>query len=60
MSKKPILYTYPLSPPARAVLLTGAVLGIEFEEKVVDLFKAEHKTPEFVKVIIITKHFRFN
>lgn len=38
------------SPPARAVLLTGAALGIEFELKHVDLLGLEHKKPEFVKV----------
>lgn len=39
-----------LSPPARAVMLTGAELGIEFELKPVDLMALEHKKPEFVKV----------
>lgn len=50
MSNKPILYMHTLSPPSRAVLLTGAALGIEFECKVIDLLGFEHKTPEFVKV----------
>lgn len=50
MSKKLILYMHPLSPPSRAVLLTGAELGIEFECKVVDLLNFEHKKPEFLKV----------
>ncbi|XP_055301829.1 glutathione S-transferase 1-like isoform X2 [Sitodiplosis mosellana] len=50
MSKKPILYMHILSPPVRAVLLTGAALGIEFELKPVDLLGMEHKKPEFVKL----------
>lgn len=41
---------HPLSPPARAVLLLGAELGIEFEEVVVDLLNLEHRKSEFVKV----------
>lgn len=43
---------HPLSPPARAVLMAGAELGIEFECKLVDLLNAEHKTDEFIKVIV--------
>lgn len=46
----PKLYTTDLSPPARSVLLTGAALGIHFEEIHVDLFKKEHRNPDFVKV----------
>lgn len=53
MSKKPILYMHPVSPPSRAVLLTGAELGIEFELKVIDLLAFEHKKPDFVQVISI-------
>lgn len=50
MSKKPILYMHALSPPARAVMLTAAALGIDLELKPVDLLSAEHKKPEFIKV----------
>lgn len=50
MSNKPILYMHPLSPPARAVLLVGAELNIEFEEIFVDLLNGGHKKAEFVKV----------
>lgn len=50
MSKKPILYMHPVSPPSRAVLMTAAALGIELEQKSVDLLSFEHKKPEFLKV----------
>ena len=48
---------HPLSPPARAVLLVGAELGIEFDEVLVDLLTLEHKKSEFIKVDIILPHF---
>lgn len=51
MSKKPILYMHPVSPPSRAVLMTAAALGIELEQKSVDLLSFEHMKPEFIKVI---------
>lgn len=47
----PKLYTTDLSPPARSVLLTGAALGLEFEEIHLDLFKKEHRDPNFIKVV---------
>lgn len=50
MSKKPVLYMTPISPPVRAVLMTAAELGVELEEKKIDLLNGEHKSPEFVKV----------
>lgn len=50
MYKKPILYMHPMSPPSRAVLMTGAELGIEFEQKIIDLLGFEHKKSEFIKV----------
>lgn len=50
MSEKPILYMTPLSPPCRAVFLTGAALGIDFELKQVDFSNGEHKSPEYLKV----------
>lgn len=50
MSKKPILYMSTISPPSRAVLMTGAELGIDFELKSVDLLNFEHKTSEYIKV----------
>lgn len=49
MSKIVLYYTL-LSPPSRAVLLTGKALGIEFDLKNVDLLKGEHLSEEFKKV----------
>ncbi|HYQ27545.1 MAG TPA: glutathione S-transferase family protein [Polyangiaceae bacterium] len=42
------LYYNPLSPNARRVRLTAAVLGIELEEKLLDFSKGEHKNPEYL------------
>ncbi len=42
------LYHNPISPNARRVLLTAAHLGIPLEEKVLNVAKGEHKTPEFL------------
>ncbi|XP_055310315.1 glutathione S-transferase 1-1-like [Sitodiplosis mosellana] len=50
MSEKPILYMNILSPPCRAVLMTGAELGIEFDLKVIDLLGFENKNDDFVKM----------
>ncbi|XP_055307097.1 glutathione S-transferase 1-like [Sitodiplosis mosellana] len=50
MSNKPILYMHTFSPPSRAVLMTGAALGIEFECKVVNLLEFAHLEPKFVKL----------
>ncbi|XP_055301684.1 glutathione S-transferase 1-like [Sitodiplosis mosellana] len=50
MSEKPILYMVPPSPPCRAVFLTGAALGIDFELKTVDFANAEHKSEEYLKM----------
>lgn len=51
MANKLILYMHPFSSPSRAVLLTGAALGIKFECRVINLFEAEHKKPEYIKVL---------
>lgn len=48
---KIVFYYTLLSPPSRAVLLTGKALGIEFDLKNVDLIKGEHLSDEFKKVI---------
>lgn len=48
MTKK--LYYLRLSPPARAVALTAAALGIELELIEVNLLAGEHYKPEFLKV----------
>jgi glutathione S-transferase len=42
------LYLNPLSPNVRRVRLTAAVLGLEFEEKLLDFAKGEHKNPEYL------------
>ena len=42
------LYMNPLSPNARRVRLTAAVLGLALEEKKLDLAKGEHKRPEYL------------
>ncbi|CAK8678248.1 glutathione S-transferase 1-like [Clavelina lepadiformis] len=42
------LYTLNLSPPCRAVIMTLKALGLEFEEKAVDVTKGEQLTPEYL------------
>lgn len=59
MSEKPILYIMTLSPPCRAVMLTGAALGIEFDLKHVDMLGLEHKSPEYLKVNSVYFPFQF-
>ncbi|XP_065073873.1 glutathione S-transferase 1-like [Ochlerotatus camptorhynchus] len=46
----PILYTIHMSPPCRAVELCAKALGIELEQKVVNLLAGEHLKPEFLKM----------
>ncbi|RZB45757.1 GST N 3 domain containing protein [Asbolus verrucosus] len=46
----PILYLSSLSPPSRAVLITGQALNLELELRNVDLSKGEHRTPEYIKL----------
>lgn len=41
---------YPASPPARAVLLAAAYLGIALEQKQVDIAKGEQFQVDFLKV----------
>lgn len=45
------LYVMDYSPPARAVLTTAQVLGLEVNKKSLNLLKQEHKEPEYLKVI---------
>ncbi|XP_037045750.1 glutathione S-transferase 1-like [Bradysia coprophila] len=47
---KIVFYYTLLSPPSRAVLLTGKALGIEFDLRNVDLIKGEHLSEEFKKL----------
>ncbi|CAH0546305.1 unnamed protein product [Brassicogethes aeneus] len=42
-----ILYYIPLSPPARAVLMTAEILGIDIEKREVDLSSGEHLSEEY-------------
>jgi glutathione S-transferase len=44
------LYMNALSPNVRRVRLTAAVLGIQLEEKTLDLRKGEQKSPEYLAV----------
>lgn len=44
------LYYNELSPPSRAVLLTGKAVGVTFDLLEVDLQNKEHLTPEFLQV----------
>lgn len=46
----PVLYYLPESGPCRTVMLTARVLGITLNSKLLDLFKSEHLTPEYLKV----------
>lgn len=50
MPKKLILYMNPLSQPSRSVLMVGAELGIEFDERIIDIHKSENMTPEYLQV----------
>lgn len=45
-----ILYHHDISPPSRAALMVIRNLGLEVEIRVVDLFKMEHHSEEFLKV----------
>lgn len=44
------LYMTPLSPNAQRVRLTAAVLGLQLEEKLVDLARGEHKSPAYLAI----------
>jgi glutathione S-transferase len=44
------LYMNSMSPNVRRVRLTAAVLGLQLEEKNLDLSKGEQKTPEFLAI----------
>lgn len=47
---RPILYTLHLSPPCRAVELTAKALGLDLEQRVVNLLTGDHLKPDFVKM----------
>lgn len=44
------LYYHPISQPARAVLSVLAIGKIQFEGKVLDIFKGEARTPEYLEL----------
>ncbi len=44
------LYTHPLSPACRKVLVTAAILDIPLELVVVNAQASEHRTPEYMKL----------
>lgn len=61
-NKKPknlILYIHGLSAPSRAVWMTAKAANIPVTIRYLDLFKGEHKTPEFAKVLKITQRSAF-
>lgn len=46
----PILYHNPVSVPSRAALLTIRNLGLDVEVKVIDIYKGEQNTPEYLSI----------
>ncbi|XP_072158799.1 glutathione S-transferase 1 isoform X1 [Bemisia tabaci] len=44
------LYYIPFSPPCRAVIMAAKLLEVHINLKYTNLFKDEHKTPEFLKM----------
>ncbi|XP_063620631.1 glutathione S-transferase 1-like [Cydia splendana] len=45
-----VLYKHDASPPANAVRMVGAILGLQFDYEEPNLIKGEHKSPEFKKI----------
>lgn len=50
LKMSPILYHNALSPPSRAALLVTRNLGLDIEVKVIDTYKGEQNTPEYLKI----------
>lgn len=50
MAEEPVFYFDNRSPPVRSVRMLLNALDVKFEEKLIDLFKGEHQTPNFLKV----------
>lgn len=48
---KPELYVDERSPPVRSTLLLVKTLGIDVDEKAIDLAKGEHVSKSFIEVI---------
>ena len=49
------LYFSEFSPPCRAVLATAQVLGLEVEQKKLNMKEGEHRKPEFLKVFFVVQ-----
>lgn len=47
---RPVIYTFNLSPPCRAVDLCANALGIDLERKVINLLTGDQLKPEFLKI----------
>nr|AHC08046.1 epsilon glutathione S-transferase [Locusta migratoria] len=45
-----VLYHFPPSPPSRAVLTTAKAIGVDVTIKIIDLFKNEHLTEDYLKI----------
>ena len=46
------VYGMPGSGPSRIVFMTCNAIGLEYNYKLVDLEKGEHRTPEYLKVLL--------
>lgn len=46
----PVLYHNALSPPSRTALLAIRNLGLEVDVKVIDTYKGEQNTPDYLKI----------
>lgn len=46
----PILYYFPPSPPCRAVLLLGKMIGLDFDLRSVSVLEGEQLKPDYVQV----------
>ena len=45
-----VLFWHPSSQPSRALKATAVAAGALHEEKIIDFFNGEHKSPEFLKI----------
>ncbi|KAI7815122.1 glutathione S-transferase, partial [Rhyzopertha dominica] len=50
MSESIDLYSFPPSPPCRAVLLLAKAIGLKLNVKTVNVMAGETRTPEFIKL----------
>lgn len=47
------LYMHPVSPPSCAVRAVARLLGVELNEKFVDLMKQQQLEPDYLKVCLM-------